>query len=157
MPIWRRAQAGDDDAVVALAHALYSEDPSPEPVPDTHTRRTLLALRDEPSRGQVVVLAEGERLLGYALLVSYWSNELGGATCEIDELFVAPEARGRGHASALLDALARGSELWGRPTVALCLQVTADNARARALYERHDFAASDNRLMIRRARGAAAG
>ena len=153
---WRPAQPDEDDAIVALVRRLYDEDPSPEPVPDASTRRTLAALRAEPWRGRVVVLAEVSRLLGYSLLVSYWSNELGGETCEIDELYVVPEERGRGHATQLLEALAQGGDLWGRPAAAWCLQVTADNARARALYERLGFVASANRLMIRRARRLAA-
>ncbi|NUP09293.1 MAG: GNAT family N-acetyltransferase [Polyangiaceae bacterium] len=149
-PVWRLAAADEDEAIVALAHQLYAEDPSPEPVPDDHTRRTLAALRKEPLRGRAVVLASGDRIVGYSLLVSYWSNELGGETCEIDELYVAPDARGGGHGSSLLRMLADGCELWPRPAVALCLQVTPDNERARSLYRRLGFTDNKNTMMRRR-------
>ena len=73
------------------------------------------------------------------LLVSYWSNELGGEVCAIDELYVAPSARSRGWGSHLIEALAAGSGLGFAGTVALALGVAPGNARARALYERLGF------------------
>jgi ribosomal protein S18 acetylase RimI-like enzyme len=81
---------------------------------------------------------------GYALLVSYWSNELGGEVCHIDELYVAAPARGRGHSSELVRSLAGDGGPWGRVPVALQLEVTPSNARARSLYERLGFAPMRN-------------
>jgi ribosomal protein S18 acetylase RimI-like enzyme len=137
---WRAARPEDDARVVRLGLALYEEDPSPDPVGSDHFERTLAAFRDAPWRGAALVLELGGEIVGYALLVSFWSNELGGEVCDIDELYVAPEARGRGHDSKLLDALAAGSTLWPGRAVALALEVTPDNRRARALYERLGFA-----------------
>jgi hypothetical protein len=42
-----------------------------------------------------VVCDVERRTVGYALLISFWSNELGGEVCNIDELFVAPVYRRR--------------------------------------------------------------
>jgi len=66
-------------------------------------------------------------------------NELGGEVCNIDELFVAPQYRGRGLATALFGSLTEGDpSLW--PTKpALALEVSLQNERARALYERLGF------------------
>ncbi len=33
---------------------------------------------------------EGVQLVGYAILIPYWSNEFGGNLLFIDELFVSP-------------------------------------------------------------------
>ena len=137
--LWRAATPADDDAVVALSLALYVEDPATDPVPAEHTRRTLEALRARPARGQVVVLDVAGSVCGFALLVSVWSNELGGEVCSIDELYVAPSARGGGHGSALLEALARAAPPCPPEAVALALEVTPDNSRARALYQRLGF------------------
>src|SRR5262245_33002759 len=132
--MWRAATSADDDAIVASSLALFAEDPSPERVDAEQVRRTLLALRAEPLRGQAVVLELDGEVLGHALLISFWSNELGGDVCTIDELYVAPRARGAGHATALLEALSRG-QLYPA-AVALQLEVTPGNARAHALYRR---------------------
>jgi ribosomal protein S18 acetylase RimI-like enzyme len=136
--MWRAATPGDDDAIVASSLALFTEDPSPERVDAAQVRRTLLALRAEPLRGHAVVLELDGDVRGHAFLISFGSNELGGDVCTIDELYVAPAARGAGHASALLEALARGQLYPG--AVALQLEVTPGNARAQALYRRLGFA-----------------
>jgi predicted GNAT family acetyltransferase len=80
------------------------------------------------------------RVSGYALLIGFWSNELGGEICEVDEMFVAREHRNRGYGSSLFAAITRG-DLWPRPNAAVVLGVTPDNAAARRLYERLGFAA----------------
>jgi ribosomal protein S18 acetylase RimI-like enzyme len=139
MLMWRTAQLSDDAAIDALGRALYSEDPSPEGVPEGSFRRTLAALRTEPWRGQARVLEIDRTVVGYVFLVSFWSNELGGETCIIDELYLAPVARNQGWASRLINALTTRSDIWPRGAVAVALGVTPANARARALYERLGF------------------
>jgi GNAT superfamily N-acetyltransferase len=81
-----------------------------------------------------------KQLAGYALLIPFWSNELGGSICEVDELFVIPERRSQGHGTALFEAIANGV-LWPTAVVGIALGVTPDNSRARRLYERLGFAA----------------
>jgi len=138
--MWRRALPADDDAIVEMCLALYREDPSPVPASADKIRRTLAALRAEPARGRAVVFDPDGQCLGYGLLISFWSNEYGGPVCMIDELCVAAPARGRGLATVLIDELAHGSALLPNDAVALALEVTPDNRRARALYERLGFA-----------------
>ena len=148
--MWRDATPADDDAIVALVGQLYAEDPSPTPVPGSHTLATLARLRAEPVRGRVVVLEVDEQLEGYAFLISFWSNELGGEVCEIDELYVSRAARGQGHSTRLLDGLASRTLPWFRDAVALALEVTAANARARRLYERLGFRLHNQSFVRRR-------
>lgn len=78
------------------------------------------------------MLGEGGSLQGYALLVPYWSNELGGLVCRIDEMYVRPLARGRGRGSDLLTQVSTGAIGFGDSTVALQLEVSPSNSRAQA-------------------------
>ncbi len=150
--MWRLARAADDEAIVELCAQLYREDPSPEPVPEAHARRTLAALRAEPARGRALALDVDGQVRGYAMLVSFWSNELGGEICTIDELFVAAEVRGRGWGSGLVRAVLHDRAIWPGEPVAFELEVTPSNARARALYERLGFEPRRNASMrLRRA------
>ena len=137
--------------------ALYREDPSPAPVPASQVHRTLAMLRAEPARGRVLVLDHGGRAIGYAILISYWSNEQDGELCSVDELFVAEPFRNHGLGTRLLDDLAAGSALWPGDAVGVSLEVTPANRRARAFYERLGFAAR-NTTMARKtiAKGASA-
>jgi RimJ/RimL family protein N-acetyltransferase len=117
---------------------LNREDPGPAPVLPQQVQRTLAKLRAEPSRGRAVVCEIDGSVVGYALLISFWSNELGGEVCVIDELFVDRKNRGRGLATALFDRLA-AFEFWFPRPMALVLEVSPENERARALYERLGF------------------
>jgi GNAT superfamily N-acetyltransferase len=154
---WRASRPEDHDDIASLMLALYAEDPAPTALSRDGGRATLAALAREPIRG-VALVHEPERhgdassgatvaLEGYALLCSFWSNELGGEVCIIDELYVIPSARGRGIGTGLVTGLLRRELPWFERAVSVELEVTPSNARARALYERLGFRAYENALM----------
>ena len=147
--MWRVATPNDHPAVVRSYLALNAEDPGPSPPDPARMERTLGYFGRDPQRGCCIVLDEGGSIQGYALLVPYWSNELGGLVCCIDEMYVEPRARGRGCGSGLLTSLALGALGCGESTVALQLEVSPSNPRARALYERHGFRPSRNATLVR--------
>jgi GNAT superfamily N-acetyltransferase len=145
--MWRPSGPEDDAAIVRLCLALNAEDPGSAPVPAAHTLRTLQALRERPHLGRVVVL-DLAGPCGYALLIPFWSNEYGGETLVIDELYVEPAQRGHGHATALIQELATRADPKDSHLVALALETTPANASARRLYERLGFKAGN--LVLRR-------
>jgi GNAT superfamily N-acetyltransferase len=147
--MWRSAVPVDDEAIVGMCIALNAEDPGPHPVPAENMRRTLQELRHVPVRGRAVVLELDSRIGGYALLISFWSNELGGEVCTIDELYVEPEHRGSGHATRLLQSLSARSEPWLESIVALALEATPDNVRVRRFYERIGFRGANVAMQLR--------
>jgi GNAT superfamily N-acetyltransferase len=142
--MWRPALPVDDDAIVEMCMALNADDPGPHPVPADNMRRTLQELRQAPIRGRAVALELGSQVSGYALLVSFWSNELGGEVCTIDELYVEPEHRGSGYATRLLQCLSARSEPWLGSIV-----VTPDNVRVRRFYERIGFREANVAMQLR--------
>lgn len=133
------------DAVVAMMRGLYAEDPAAAPVDAARFPETIRVLLAHPERGRIVILMEAADVRGYALLIPYWSNEFGGTLLFIDELFVLPDVRGRG--------LGRGLVEWvkaERPydAVAVLLEVSPANVRARRLYESLGFVARANALLV---------
>lgn len=141
MPIhaWRPATPADDEAIVEMCLELNREDPGPRPVPASHTHRTLAELRAVPTRGQAWVC--GPEPVGYAFLISFWSNELGGEILTVDELFVRKEHRCGGLGRALFEMVLAQKHRY----VAVDLEVTPANARAHALYESLGFRPLKNR------------
>ena len=152
-PRWQLSTPRHRAAIIAMSQALYVEDPGTKAMSARDIARTLNTLQREPVRGRAVVCvshgdpgsAAGQGVVvGYALLCSFWSNELHGEVCTIDELFIAPSHRSRGLGSTLVQGLAQRALPCFRRAVAFELEVSPRNLRARALYERLGFVARKN-------------
>jgi ribosomal protein S18 acetylase RimI-like enzyme len=144
---WREATRGDRRHVVDMSLALFAEDPGTYPLTARDVGRTLSRLEAEPVRGRAVV-AEAEVagrtvVVGYAFLCSFWSNELRGEVCTVDELYIRPIARSLGLGSGLVQSLVQRRTFF-EDAVAFELEVSGRNTRARALYERLGFVPRKN-------------
>ena len=108
---------------------------------------TIDRLLEEPSRGRVVLFMRDGALAGYSLLIPYWSNEFGGIVVLIDEVLIEKEFRGQGIGKAFFAFV-----IEARPydAVALSLEVSPKNKRARSLYESLGFQERYLRMMTRR-------
>lgn len=145
--MWRLAHSDDYSTIVSMWQKLNQEDPSSRTPADHHMEVTLKTLAQEPVRGRPVVLEVNGKIEGYELLISFWSNELGGEVCEIDELHVSENCRGQGHGSSLVKLLRDKNSLWPRQIVAIHLEVSPKNSRARQLYESLGFVPLRNSVM----------
>jgi GNAT superfamily N-acetyltransferase len=149
MVTFRVATAADDDVLVQLILSLYQEDPSPDGPTEESARQTLRALRETPAWGHAIVVEESGTVAGYALLISFYSNELRGRVCVVDEMYVVPALRGRGLGRVLLDTLTRRALAEFDDAVALELEVSPRNERARTLYVKAGFVPIRNTTMRR--------
>ncbi|MEL6641804.1 MAG: GNAT family N-acetyltransferase [Pseudomonadota bacterium] len=80
-----------------------------------------------------------------AVLVSFLERDTENERFLMDGIFVAPEARGKGVGSALLNGIMEEARKRGFESVRL--DVIDTNPRARALYERHGFKAHNTSEM----------
>jgi GNAT superfamily N-acetyltransferase len=129
----KRLTEGDVEAFAAMVVALYAEDAGPVTMTLERARAQARAmLAGAPAEAWV-----DDSGVGYAILVPFWSNEFGGPMLYLDEVYVVPDARGRGVGTAIV-AWAR-AEAQRRGCVRLALEVNHDNPRARRLYERLGF------------------
>ena len=104
--------------------------------PDNDLRALFTALADDPRNEGVQLLARGEdgRAAGFATVYWSWSTAQAGRIGVLNDLFVAPEARGRGAAEALIAASVE--ECWLRGAGQLSWQTAPDNHRAQRVYDR---------------------
>ena len=131
--------------ILELMAALYREDPSsvsPDPAKFPETLRRFL---DCPTAGRTMLFLRESELVGYALLVPYWSNEYGGNLVFIDELYVVPAARNGGIARSFFRFLERTRPFAG---VSAALETTPGNLAARRLYQRVGFNVRSNATWI---------
>jgi GNAT superfamily N-acetyltransferase len=94
------------------------------------------ALLDDPRREGLQLLArdDGGRAVGFATLYWTWQTLSAARVGVMNDLYVAPEARGSGVAGALIDACVERCREHG--ATALIWQTARDNTRAQALYDR---------------------
>ncbi len=114
----------DLPGILALEHALFGEEAWSAQMLEGE-------LAQQPASRHYLVAQEGEGIAGYAGLLS------AGTQADVLTLAVAADHWGRGIGSALLAALL--AEAARRGCTEVFLEVRADNARAQALYLRHDF------------------
>lgn len=134
-----------EQVVAAMMAALYREDPPQKPVDPASFRRTIAHFLDHRETGQITLFWMGDEIVGYAIVIPYWSNELGGNLAFVDELYVVPEVRRRGIASAFLMGIREQ-----RPfeAIAAMLEISPENARAQQLYAAMGFQKRKNETMV---------
>src|SRR5258708_34287132 len=133
--------------VLRMMRELYATDAPDLNVNPEHFPETIERWLAEPSRGRILLFMREAAVCGYALLIPYWSNEFGGTVLLVDELLVEKEFRGQGMARAFFDFIATD-----RPfdAVALALEVSPRNAKARARDESAGFRERSHRMLTRR-------
>jgi GNAT superfamily N-acetyltransferase len=110
---------------------FYEVDPS-----DDDLLAMARALIADPEREGVQLLARdsGGESIGFATIFWSWSTLSASRIGVMNDLFVAPDARGTGVAEALIDACLERCREQG--ATSLGWQTAHDNHRAQALYER---------------------
>jgi GNAT superfamily N-acetyltransferase len=132
-PAPRAATPSDAETVARLLDAFNREYSTPTPGPDVLTARlhSLLAGSD------VIAFLAGDPAVGVALLTFRPNVWYDGPIVLVDELYVAPEARGSGLGSALLVA----AESLTRERGGRLIEIAVDGADtdAHRFYERHGY------------------
>src|SRR3989338_7719007 len=129
---YRPMKKSEEKIVTQYIKGLFLEDPTPQGMSDEKIKRTIMVF-------------EGEKeLLGYAILINFWSNEYGGNIVYVDELFVTKEWRGKGVATNFIQYLVKKKV---NNAVSLFLEVTPQNKGAEELYKRRGFNIHKNKSM----------
>lgn len=114
---------------------------------DADLEAALRRLLGDGSLGGAWLVERAGQAIGYAIVTYGYDLEFGGRDAYLTELWIDPEARGQGAATAVLELLA--PELTAREVRALHLQVRPENPAMR-LYARAGFVASPRVVMTRR-------
>lgn len=128
---YRMPSPRDLPALVGLEQAFYRELGLDRAVTPETVLATVRELEKNKHKGSLFVFECEGNLAGYAILILYWSNELGGTVLVLDELYVEPGHRTQGLASDFVVLLGKVA-----PPDVVALQVEARRAdrAANALY-----------------------
>ena len=143
----RRLEEKDRAVYLAMARTFYDSDAVDHPVPDAFLTRTFDEMMARNTYAEGYLLEEDGRALGYALLAKTWSQEAGGMAVWIEELYVSPEARGKGLGTLALMYLEGKYVSEGYKRIRL--EYTAENERAAKLYRHLGFKTLDYLQMLK--------
>ena len=101
----RRAHEGDGPGFVALVRALADFEKLPGPTDDA-ARRLLADAFGERPHYELLVAEQAGRIVAYAAFFHTYSTFLARPGLYLEDLFVHPDARGAGIATALMRELA---------------------------------------------------
>jgi len=127
----REATEADLQQLLPMLRAFYAEDRIP--LDERRVQSGLQSLVADAASGALLILEDGRgSTIGYVALGWCFSIEQGGRFLLLDELYLVPEARGRGRGRAALE-LVRG---WARRAgaCAVRLEVNRHNPRAKRIY-----------------------
>lgn len=141
------ATAADEAELVRLAHAFHAEDG--HPLTEAGVAALRLTARGHPL-AKAWLVREAGRTVGYAVLCLGFGIEYGGPDAFIDDLYLVPEARGRGIGGRVIDRLEQEGRALGLS--ALFLVVDPDNTPAIRLYRGRGFAGTSWLTMTKRLR-----
>jgi GNAT superfamily N-acetyltransferase len=128
----RTARVDEIEEMLPLIRA-YCEFYETEPK-DEGLRKMFETLITDPSQGVVFIARADGKAVGFATLDWKWSSLKAAKIGYLEDLFVDPDARGRGIADALIEICAERCRELGMP--AMAWQTAPDNHRAQKVYNR---------------------
>ncbi|HKB60528.1 MAG TPA: GNAT family N-acetyltransferase [Gallionellaceae bacterium] len=134
------ASPADIPRLCELLTMLFALEADFAPAPEKQAAglREIIA---HPEAGRILVLREGDAIIGMANLLFTISTACGGKVCMLEDVIVRPEQRGDGLGTALLEVAIAVAQQEG------CLRITllTDRANDGAIrfYQRNGFALSE--------------
>lgn len=142
---YRKYNPSDKEIVFKLVQAFYNEDEDLHQISNEQINKTLDTLNEKPDHGVVMVIEIEKEIIGYAILINYWSNSEGGNILALDEIYIKKEHRSKGIGTDFIKYVIKNKL---NNSVGLQLEVTESNDKARKLYEKLGFKDYPNSMMI---------
>lgn len=144
--MFREPELKDREILAALMDEFYHSKGVLHPIPKAYIQRTLDALFVQSPFIKAYIIEKNHETAGYALLSLTWSNEGGGLTLWIDELYILPQFQGQGLGNAFFHFL---HQEWDGRIARFRLETESGNDGARRLYQKMGYESFPYLQMIR--------
>ncbi len=130
----KKIEQCDKEIYFELAEEFYNSDAVLSPIPKSHFENTFCELMRSDIYAEGFLLMTDGCAAGYALIAKTFSQEAGGLTVWIEELYVRAPYRSKGLGREFFSFLQK--EI---PASRYRLEIEPENERAIALYEKLGF------------------
>ena len=136
VPIVRALRAEDRVQWGALwdGYNAFYDRVGPSAIAPEMTATTFARFLDPAEPMHALVAENGDRLVGLAHLIYHRNTTMPGMVCYLQDLFAAPDQRGRGIGRALIEAVYAHAK--AHDSARVYWQTQAGNTTARQLYDR---------------------
>ncbi len=126
----------EKELFIAMAKEFYgSADACLFPANLQHLEETFVLCMEENPYARLLMLEDAGQPVGYGMLSFTWSNEAGGLTILLEELYIRADAQGKGYGSRFLSWLEQEYPKAKR----FRLEATRNNTGAIGLYEKTGY------------------
>ena len=130
----RKMKPSDENEVLAMMRPFYSSPAVFTNGSETIFRRDFAECISDSPFLEGFILEDSSIILGYAMLAHSFSTEFGKSCVWIEDIYLKPEARGKGFAPKFLSFVREAY-----PQAVLRLEVEAENTRAVSAYRKSGF------------------
>ncbi len=138
--IIRFMEAKDKEQVLAMMQVFYNSPATLVKSPVEVLQQDIEDCIGEMPFIEGYVFEQENTLLGYAMLAKSYSTEYGGMCLWLEDLYLEPQARGKGISSQFFKFLA---DAYQGVAIRLRLEVTQSNSHAIKTYEKLGFSRVD--------------
>ncbi|MBQ4052346.1 MAG: tRNA (guanosine(37)-N1)-methyltransferase TrmD [Clostridia bacterium] len=136
----------DRSEFLEMVTAFYSTPGVLHTIPPEHMEKTFDGILEKDPYINAYVIQFERKTAGYCLISHTWSNEGGGLTVWIEEIYIKPEFRGHKLCEKALRTI---FDLYGETASRYRLEVTAENKQAKKIYYKLGFKGLDYQQMIK--------
>lgn len=95
----------DKEQYIQMAKQFYASEAVMHPIPDVHYEHTFAELMRSNLFARCYIFEHDGKIIGYGLTARTFSQEAGGLTVFIEELYIAAEYRSKGYGRKFFDYL----------------------------------------------------
>jgi len=141
----RLIEKKDFKAVEELIKSFYREVHTEKSISKEIITKTIDELCSFPEKGSIYVFEMQNVIVGYMILIYYWSMEFGGNIVFIDEIFISPSYRNKNIGSNFLKTII---DRHIKSFIAIQLEVSPSNYKAQKFYEKNGFSYMKDKSMF---------
>lgn len=135
---------------LTLSEKFYDTLAVCHPIPLSYHEETFSELMRSKQYAEAFILESAGRIIGYGLIAKTYSREAGGKVLWLEELFLLEEYRGQGAGKQYFEWIEEYARKQGYARIRL--EVSPENPRAEALYEKLGYHRLQYRQMSKQVR-----